>query len=293
MATGVTLTVIAETGGTRHEAYLTVLELEHQTKLQIINLIFWIASTLFGKMAVGLTILRILNKKEKWQTWPVHFVIWFMLVSCVLDTLLLLFRCGSPGNLWDFTRQSACLDTDMVYNYNIFAAAWQVLVDFFLAFFPMYIVWGLRMPARRRYTLVGLLGLTTFTGVAAAVKTSVAQQSLGAGADATWDVFVLAMWAAVEIMLIVACGSVPAIFPLWERFFHRSGSGGGGRRRWQGYRTTGEDVPSGKIVTGSSGKHTDSRGRTQTAEDVDIEMSRLVAAHQKSGQSGARSVSGF
>lgn len=267
-------------------AYLSIQELEHQTKLQIINLIFWIAGTLFGKMAVGLTILRILNKKEKRQTWPVHFVIYFMNVSCILDTFLILFRCGSPGNLWNFNKPSTCLNKDMVYNYNIFAAAWQVLVDFFMAFFPMYIVWGLRIPGRRKYTIMALLGLTTFTGVAASVKTAVAQKSLGAGADSTWDIYVLAMWAATEIMLIIVCGSVPAIFPLWERFFKP-----GGRR--QGYRTTGDYIPSGKLVSGSS-KQTDSKGRTHTAEEVDIEMSRLVAAQQKSAQPrGTRSHPGF
>lgn len=240
----------------------------------MINLVFWIAATLFGKMAVGLTILRLINKTNKWHTWPVKFVIYFMNLTCILDTFLILFRCGSPGNLWDLRKPSMCLDSAMVYNFNIFAAAWQVLVDFFMAFFPMYILWGLKMAPHRKYTLMALLGLTTFTGVAASVKTGVAQQSLGDTADSTWAVYVLAMWAATEIMLIIACSSVPAIFPLWERFFPSG-------RCTQHSKYSSCDFSSGNKPTAGSIKHLNSRQRMQTTDDVDIEMAQLVASRER------------
>lgn len=287
VATAVLLTVMGETGGTRHKAAFTLPELEYQIKLQMINLVFWIAATLFGKMAVGLTILRLINRQNKWHAWPVNFVIYFMNLTCILDTFLILFRCGNPANLWDLTKTSTCLDSATVYNFNVFAAAWQVLVDFFMAFFPMYILWGLKMASRRRkYTLMALLGLTTFTGVAAAVKTSVAQRSLGETADSTWDVYVLAMWAATEIMLIIACGSVPAIFPLWEHLFrsdrgsHSHSHSQEQQQRWK-YSTSGE-YSTGKHTTGSSSsKHLDSRPGMQTAEEVDVEMAQLVAGRER------------
>lgn len=288
VATGVMLTIIAESGGTRHKAVLTLTELEYQIKLQIVNLIFWIAATLFGKMAVGLTILRILNKANKWHTYPVYFVIHFMNFTCILDTLLILFRCGDPGNLWNLRKQSRCLDEKMVYDFNIFAAAWQVFVDFFMAFFPMYVVWGLQMAPRRKYVIMTLLGLTTFTGVAASVKTAVAQTSLGATADSTWDIYVLAMWAATEIMLIIVCGSVPVIVPLWESLL---------KSRRQGYGSSSGGPSGGKSFksgwsTSKSGwsKQSESAQRTtQDVENVDIEMSRLVAGNPKAMQPGAQS----
>ncbi|KXX76056.1 hypothetical protein MMYC01_208479 [Madurella mycetomatis] len=225
VAEGVVTSLIAESGGTRHFVYLTLEEKEYQIKLQVVLQMFGIPCTAFGKIAVAFTILRIVNKSCKWQVWSLWSLIVLTAVTSALDVFLVLFQCGAPGHLWDLVSQAmgtvSCLDRNAVYNYNTFTAAFQAFADFFLALLPMYIIWGLQMRLRRKVTLVALLGLTTFTGVAAAVKTSLASKNLGVAADPTWDLYLLAIWAAVEIALIVMCGSVSALVPLWDRFMGR------------------------------------------------------------------------
>lgn len=186
---------------------------------------FAISCTAFGKIAVAFTILRIINQSCKWHVWSLWALIILTAVTSALDVFLVLFQCGAPAHLWDLVAQAmgtvSCLDRSAVYNYNTFTAAFQAFADFFLALLPMHIIWGLQMRFGRKLTLVALLGLTTFTGVAASVKTSLASKNLGVAADPTWDLYLLAIWASVEITLIVICGSVTALVPLWDRFVGR------------------------------------------------------------------------
>ncbi|KAK4235972.1 hypothetical protein C8A03DRAFT_36159 [Achaetomium macrosporum] len=226
VALAVISTLIAESGGTRHFAYLTLEEKQHQVKLQIVLEMFGIPCTAFGKVAVAFTILRIVKQSStKWYAWSLWALIWLTAITTALDVLLVLFRCGDPTHLWDLVGQAtgvfSCLDAQAVYDYNTFAAAFQAFADFFLALLPVHIIWGLQMPAGRKLALIALLGLSTFTGIAASVKTSLAAELLGHSADPTWGLYALGIWAAVEITLIVICGSVPALVPLWERLVGR------------------------------------------------------------------------
>ncbi|POS71683.1 hypothetical protein DHEL01_v209917 [Diaporthe helianthi] len=245
-ATGVLVTLIAESGGTRHKAAAAPLAaseelLGYQMKLQTINLVFRTATTLFGKMAIALAILRIVHKvNNRRQTWPVYIVVHLMNATCILDTLLILLRCGSPENLWndnDTARGQSptrsCMDEGAVHKFHTAAAAFQVFVDLFLAFFPMHIIWGLQMPSHRKYTIMTLLGLTTLTGLAALAKMAVSQAILGDTApDSAGDMFILSVCTAAQIMLLIVCGSVPTMVPLWNDLVksrHQAdGSAGGG-----------------------------------------------------------------
>jgi hypothetical protein len=229
--------LIGESGGTRHFAYLTLAEKEYQVKLQVVLQAFGIPCTAFGKMAVAFTILRIIKQSSvKWHVWSLWALIILTALTSALDVLLVLFQCGDPSNLWDLvgmaTNTVSCLDKAAVYNYNTFTAAFQAFADFYLALLPVHIIWGLHMPLRRKLTLITLLGLTTFTGIAAVIKTVLASKSLGVAADLTWDLYALAVWASIEITLIVLCGSVPALTPLWDRFIVRR------RKQRRGYRDT-------------------------------------------------------
>ena len=147
--------------------------------------------------------------------------------TVLIDMSLVMFRCGDPTQLWDFARLAAatasgkCLDPEKTNHFNLFSSAWQVFADFFFSLLPMAIVWGLKLPLRKRLYLICALGLTLFTGAAGIVKTVLT--SAVEPTDPTWTVFDVYIWFGTEAMLIIVCGSVPALHPLWERVFNRAG----------------------------------------------------------------------
>ncbi|KAI0114288.1 hypothetical protein F4776DRAFT_656685 [Hypoxylon sp. NC0597] len=234
------LQYLGQAGGTRHFMYLTPAEQQYNLKLIQIALAIGIGCTGLGKIAIGITILRIIGNTSKWERWVVKFVIIMTIVTSVVDVFLALFRCGDPRATWDYVlaAKAKCLDQRSTDAYNTFTNAWQVLCDFCFSIIPMSVVWRLRMPLRRRLYLIAALGLTLVTGGCAIAKAVYA--GILDVADITGGLFNALVWFGVEAMLIVVCGSVPSLHPLWERFVKRPQRGyssqGSSYRTWASNR---------------------------------------------------------
>lgn len=73
------------------------------------------------------------------------------------------------------------------------------------------------------------------TGICAAIKTT-KLTTLNARSDMTWETFSLFLWTGIEIILLIVCGSIPALKPIYAicmgrrpGTYNRTGSRGGSR----------------------------------------------------------------
>ncbi|KAK4183145.1 hypothetical protein QBC35DRAFT_508616 [Podospora australis] len=227
-------------GGARHFIFLSPEQKLLALKLQFIVLVIGIASTTFGKVAVGLTILRIVSNTtaHNWKKTAV-LITMVLTVSCsIIDILLLTFQCRDPRVLWDLeiAATAQCVDKRVPAEFNTFTAAFHTFTDFFYSFLAMIIVWGLNMSLKKRLSLMAVLGLTIVTGIACAFKTHLSAKLVKQSGDRTWDPYDLYIWAGVEAMLILVCGSIPALRPLWQLF---RGQGYGYKYDSSGYAARG------------------------------------------------------
>ncbi|KAI1346452.1 hypothetical protein F5Y01DRAFT_20886 [Xylaria sp. FL0043] len=224
LATAIAIQFSAQAnGGMRHEVYLTLEEVSLQVEISYVVLYISIVCTALGKIAIGTTILRIVRTASSSERWVVWAVIVVTTISSIVDIFISLFQCGgNPRAIWDFELHAAvtCLDAGALNRYTTFTAVWQAFADFVFSILPIFIVWRLRMSTPRKLVLTVGLGLTLFTGVAAAVKSSyIARQSGGGVGDFTWDLFFVYVLLSTEALLIIMCGSIPSIYPM---FFHTS-----------------------------------------------------------------------
>ncbi|KAI1423576.1 hypothetical protein F5Y12DRAFT_526506 [Xylaria sp. FL1777] len=210
-------------GGMRHEVYLTAHEISFQVEITYVATAVSIVCTALGKIAIGATILRIVRTASSSERWVVWAVIVVTILSSVIDIFITLFQCGSdPRAIWDLTLRAntTCLDAKALNRYTTFTAVWQAVSDFVFSILPIFIVWRLHMSMRRKLILTIGLGLTLFTGGAAVVKSSyLARQAAGSISDFTWVLFDGYAWLSTEALLIIMCGSIPSLYPLW---FHKS-----------------------------------------------------------------------
>lgn len=182
-----------------------------------------------GKIAVGITTLRIFGQTSLWQRWVVWTVLAFTFSTCFLDFGISTFRCGDPRITWTLELQATAkcvVSTDDQSHVNLFSNIVQVLADFTFSILPIIVVLGLRMPQRRKIYVIVALGLTLFTGVAGSVKTYYA--ATFNILDLSFSIFDSLVWFAVEALLIIVCGSVPTFYPLYERYV---------KHRRRGYRS--------------------------------------------------------
>ncbi|POS70365.1 hypothetical protein DHEL01_v211239 [Diaporthe helianthi] len=203
------ITYVAETGRTTHLILIGAaggMEKIYSTLMwYIIILDVGIFLTGLGKIAIGITILRMLGRTSLWQRCVVWTVMFLTIATCFIDFGISTFRCGDPKITWTLELQAAatCVSTQAQSDINLFSNIVQVVADFAFSILPMVIVSGLRMPRPRKTVLMMGLGLTLFTGVAGSVKTYYA--ATFDEMDLTWNIFPNLVWFALEAMLIISC----------------------------------------------------------------------------------------
>ncbi|KAI3332047.1 hypothetical protein HD806DRAFT_529812 [Xylariaceae sp. AK1471] len=231
LAEAILITYVAETGGTRHLLYLgSIPRIEETIMYYIIILDVGIFVTGLGKIAIGITILRIFGRTSLWQRIVVWTVLALTVITCFLDFGISTFQCGDPNLTWTLMRPptAKCLSSHSQADINLVSNIVQVLADFSFSLLPMAVVYSLRMPQRRKILLMVALGLTLLTGAAGTVKTVYA--ATFDETDLSFTIFPNLVWFSTEAMLIIVCGSVPALHPLYERYI---------KQRRRGYRSQG------------------------------------------------------
>ncbi|PVH93849.1 hypothetical protein DM02DRAFT_211591 [Periconia macrospinosa] len=270
------LTIICFEGGTRHLLYLA----EDPEHLVYVSKLNWIAQpfAIFclgtGKMAIAFLILRLLNRASVWRRWSLYVAsVWTALNTIGMITLTFA-QCKNPAALWDMSlkESTSCWDPKVQSSFSIYGAAVHVLIDFYLAVIPITLVWKLKTDLRKRIGLCALLGCGSITGICAAIKTT-KLTTLNARSDMTWETFSLFLWTGIEIILLIICGSIPALKPIYAICM--------GRRPGTYSRTTGSrGVPSG----GHLSRKTTSRARLRDdSEEAGIVMAGMVPNMGTSG----------
>ena len=229
------MTYIADLGRTRHFLWIAVSgglpALDETIKLYIIVLAIGIFATGFGKIAIGITLLRIIGYTSTWQKAMVWAIVVLQMATCLVDFGVSVFRCGPPQNTWTISswETATCIPSETQTKINIFANSCQVFADFAFSLLPVAMVLSLRMPIRRKIYLCVALGLTLVTGAAGIVKTYHAATM--DHTDLSYAIYPSLVWFSTESMLIIVCGSVPSLHTLYEKFWkvpraNRSGGGG-------------------------------------------------------------------
>ncbi|SPQ25060.1 f83a484d-4ce8-4a79-94e2-7a970524df2e [Thermothielavioides terrestris] len=241
LAEAVTINYVAETGRTRHLLYIAEAggfpAVDSAVMWYIIVLDIGIFVTGFGKIAIGLTILRVLGTTSQWQRWTIYVTLFLTVATCIIDFCISTFRCGNPSNTWTIEswQTATCVSVDTQTDINIFANSVQCFADFAFSVLPMAVVWQLRLPMRKKLFLVIALGLTLVTGTAAIIKTVFAATM--DQADITYTIFPSLVWFSTESMLIIVCGSVPSLYPLYERHVKRLRQGYSSQKTSKASRT--------------------------------------------------------
>ncbi|KAI0594613.1 hypothetical protein F4775DRAFT_426977 [Biscogniauxia sp. FL1348] len=211
--------IMASNGSTRHVYYLDEKQAMYLVKLNYIGQPIGIVTVGTGKIAVGILISRLLGSLSKWRK---RFVWGLLILTTIVTILAAIFtftQCEVPAALWDpaLRPTTYCWDPSVQSNFSIFSGSLNSAIDFILALIPITIIWRLQLSVRKRIGLGFLLGGGVLSGICASIKTQ-HLVSLAARFDLTWETFDLYIWTGSEIFLIIVCGSIPTVKPLWDRF---------------------------------------------------------------------------
>lgn len=95
---------------------------------------------------------------------------------------------------------------------------WNVMVDVVLAVLPVTIFYKLNLRLKKKLGLSALLGLGLVAAICGAIKTKFLA-GLSARSDLTWETYNLFVLSSAELFVIIVCGSIPPIKPLYDMVF--------------------------------------------------------------------------
>ncbi|RHZ63767.1 putative integral membrane protein [Aspergillus thermomutatus] len=203
--------------------------------------IFYVITCVVAKMSIIVSLLRITIDR-------VHILILYAAMALALIVGLLfffftIFECTPVDFFWNrFTEQGKCIDTDILiaiaYTYSVGAA----VTDFTIGIMPVFIIWSLRMNARTKMAIAGILGIGCIASAAVIVRIPFIHNYKDP--DFFYATYQISIWSNVEAGLGITAGSLTTLRPL-VRFLRDGSSASRSHQRQPGSYPLSGNMPKG------------------------------------------------
>ncbi|KAL8953171.1 MAG: hypothetical protein Q9222_000944 [Ikaeria aurantiellina] len=157
-----------------------------------------------AKLSVLLQYLQIFTpSKSGILYWSIHSLIWSNLLFYTICVLVGMFNCRPLRKIWDFTVPGHCLDGVAII---IVTGAWNVFSDLLILAFPLYAIWHLHMPMKKKLSVGAMFATGLFACVASIVRLHYCIR-VGQDVDDTYIYGPVVAWSVAEIATVILCGS--------------------------------------------------------------------------------------
>lgn len=197
-----------------------------------------VVGTVLSKTSLALFLLRLVTtRRDQIAIWVPVF---FLATAVIISLFIFWFSCQPIAYLWDRRLDGKCtIDPGPISTY---AGSWSVVLDFWYAAFPWFLLWKINMPRREKTLIAASMSLGIFAG-ACGIKRAIELRKLGSP-NYLKDVVGIIIWHAAELCTTMVCIGVPVCRPLYKDWFP-----------WASARRSGEDTRnSGWLRGGSSGE---------------------------------------
>ncbi|KAL4736681.1 hypothetical protein BDV11DRAFT_211037 [Aspergillus similis] len=279
-----------------HASDLTIHQTTHGMLLLLAGQSVIALAMGISKCAVSAFLMRIvINKWHKMFLWFWNITI---MALSVLLAISVFAQCTPVQSIWDsrIPKDSCPLDLTTIATVM---CAWSAVLDFVLALFPWYALWGLNIKQKEKITICMSLSLGIFAGICGVIRTT----SLGAlkvSTDYLYATTDSVMWTNSELTTTILCVSAPALRPLYRSLRGQVSSkdasnynnlGGSSYGKTTGNRTRKESYGMDTLVTSVVPKghdRHDSGSDGLKGDEEDVDTRRILPGHSSNavGNSG-------
>ncbi|GKU07530.1 cfem protein [Fusarium langsethiae] len=172
------------------------------------------------KASILVFLLRLGGHKTNVR-YAIHGLNIFNALHAVAIFFTALFQCWPIEANWDFPLREEpgvkCVDNW----FHVIASCITIVTDFLVVALPFWIFLGLTMRWATKIAVLSVFVLGSAVGIIGIVRVISIHHQLVEGPDPGEDTFytVLPVWGAVETNIAIICASIPALRPLFRRWF--------------------------------------------------------------------------
>ncbi|KAI3573453.1 hypothetical protein IWW34DRAFT_756206 [Fusarium oxysporum f. sp. albedinis] len=225
-------------GSGRHEATLTVAELDRSIFFFMIGLVPGVLSLALPKFAVVNLLIKILFPSP-----PHERLLWSLPIANIVLMLgafgVHYSECDPPSARWTLYAPAKCRSSTGTIVYSVVVGSFSAVVDFYLAIYPAIVLWSLHMHLKKKLALSVALGfgawfvscrellpvksrhglISALSAGCAAVRKVMEVPSMGDGTDYTYDSGSLVIWITIETNSVIIAACIPMLLPFLELLF--------------------------------------------------------------------------
>ncbi|OJJ96431.1 hypothetical protein ASPACDRAFT_1890849 [Aspergillus aculeatus ATCC 16872] len=219
---------LAVIGAAHHMYYLTTAQQLHVVKYEWIAQTFGVLGFATSKTSVALQIRRILGSNSRQTRWLLWFIICLTCTICGIDYIFGFVQCTPPRAMWEPWVPHKCWDTSVQTGFSLFfsvelkdrislnfgSAVWNIFIDLVLAAIPVPVIWHTSLSVKQRVAACALLGLGPLAAACGIVKITYVVR-LHSRKDLTWSSLDSSIWSASELFVIIVCGCIPPMRPVF------------------------------------------------------------------------------
>ncbi|KAB2101376.1 hypothetical protein AG0111_0g10449 [Alternaria gaisen] len=154
------------------------------------------------------------------------FIVYAEQTKLGLGKHLSIWQCIPVAATWDLrlrpppigTGTAVCFDRPTFTAIGMMNTAVTISTDFLLALLPVPLVWQLQLNGRTKITLVCILALGLFAGIAAIIKSEKQKTALTDPDPYVHDTFT--MWRFIEYDVGIIVASLPSLKPLFKHILN-------------------------------------------------------------------------
>ncbi|KAI8936750.1 hypothetical protein NX059_007137 [Plenodomus lindquistii] len=207
--------------GTR-DVDLTPLQMIKAAKFNTYWQLSYALSIPLCKIAIAMALFRITSHKlHRTILW---IVVTLSCMVCIVAILSLVLLCRPWAATWNPTL-GTCGDQNIILALSYAASVATIITDWTCAVIPYFVLKDLQVPARVRYSLIGVLGLGAFASVAAIVRMPYFQY-YSHTTDVLYQSANVTIWSNVESGLGIVAASIPPMRRLFACLRSTMGSSG-------------------------------------------------------------------
>ena len=140
--------ILFQNGVGSHQWDVTMLEALQSGKASYASEPIYRLTLVFAKLAILLQLLRIFVPGSQGTLYyAIHALIWFNILSHGTFIIVALFQCTPVEKAWNPTVNGKCINIRAVF---ISTAVINVFSDFSILLLPLYSIWQLQMPVKRK-----------------------------------------------------------------------------------------------------------------------------------------------
>ncbi|KAF7503777.1 hypothetical protein GJ744_003269 [Endocarpon pusillum] len=192
----------------RHQWDMSMLTLLETSQLANIASMMYCIGIMFTKLSILLHYMKLFVPNRRGGVfWANQVLIYVNGLFYIAAVVALIFQCIPRARISNPSLPGQCINVHLSF---LISGIFNLLSDFFILIFPLWAIWHLQMPLKRKFGASIVFAAGVFALLCSIMRVYYMSQ-LAHSHDRTFIITKTGLWTTAEVATVLLCGSFPIL----------------------------------------------------------------------------------